>query len=79
MYKWQTLLAPKYGLQEFAFLVIEIVPQDDTVDVTTLLNREDYYIQELKPEYNIVPKATNFVGWKHSEESLKREYATKLL
>ena len=46
----------KYGLQEFAFLVLEIVPQDDTVDATTLLNREDYYIQELNPEYNIAPQ-----------------------
>ena len=62
----------KYGLQEFAFLVLEIVPQDLTVDVTTLLNREDYYIQELKPEYNIVLQHTNFVGWKHSDESLKK-------
>ena len=55
----------KYGLQEFAFLVLEIVPPDETVDVTTLLNREDYYIQKLKPEYNIVLQATKFVGWKH--------------
>ena len=62
----------KYGLQEFAFLVLEIVPQDETVDVTTLLNREDYYIQELKPEYNIAPQATNSVGWKHSEESRQK-------
>ena len=62
----------KYGLKEFAFLVLEIVPQDETVDVTTLINREDYYIQELKPEYNIVLQATNFVGWKHSDESIKK-------
>ena len=62
----------KYGLQEFAFLVLEIVPQDETVDATTLLNREDYYIQELKPEYNIAPQATNSVGWKHSEESRQK-------
>ena len=62
----------KYGLKEFAFLVLEIVPQDETVDVTTLINREDYYIQELKPDYNIVPLATNSVGWKHSEESIKK-------
>ena len=55
----------KYGLQEFAFLVLEIVPQDETVYVTTLLNREDYYIQELKPEYNIAPQATNSEDWKH--------------
>jgi len=29
----------KYGLQEFSFLVLEIVPQDETVNVTTLLDR----------------------------------------
>lgn len=40
----------KYGLQNFAFLVLEIVPQQNTIDVKLLLEREDYYIQSLKPE-----------------------------
>ena len=61
----------KYGLQNFAFLVLEIVTQDETVDAATLLNREDFYILEIKPEYNIAPLASNSVGWKHSEETLK--------
>ena len=34
-----------------------------------LLNREDFYILELKPEYNIALLASNSVGWKHSEET----------
>lgn len=61
----------KYELHEFVFLVLEIVPQDtDSAKVSTLLNREDYYIQTLSPQYNIAPLATNSTGWKHSEESL---------
>lgn len=62
----------KYGLSEFAFLVLEMVPQDSKTDSTLLLNREDYYLHTLKPEYNIAPLASNTVGWKHSEESLAK-------
>ena len=54
-----------YGLQEFAFLVLEIVPQDETVDAPMLLNREDFYNLELKPEYNIAQLSSNSVGWKY--------------
>lgn len=62
----------KYGLSEFAFLVLEIVPQKDKIDSTLLLNREDHYLETLKPEYNIAPLASNSLGWKHSEESLAK-------
>jgi len=60
-----------YELHEFAFIVIEIVPQDiDSDKVSTLLNREDPYIQTLRPQYNIGLLATNSQGWKHSDKSL---------
>lgn len=62
----------KYGLSKFAFLVLEIVPQEDKMDSTRLLNREDHYLETLKPEYNIAPLASNSLGWKHSEESLAK-------
>jgi len=62
----------KYGLSEFAFLVLEIVPQENKTDSTLLLNREDYYLESLKPEYNIAPLASNSIGWKHSSESLTK-------
>lgn len=62
----------KYGLENFVFLVLELVPQQDTVDVKLLLEREDHYILFFKPEYNIAPLATNSVGWKHSEESIQK-------
>lgn len=62
----------KYGLENFVFLVLELVPQQDKVDVKKLLEREDHYILSFKPEYNIAPLATNSVGWKHSEESIQK-------
>lgn len=62
----------KYGLSVFAFLVLEIVHQAEKTDSTLLLNREDYYLKTLKPEYNIAPLASNSIGWKHSEESLSK-------
>jgi hypothetical protein len=56
---------------EFAFLVLEIVPQDtESAKVETLLNREDHYIQTLRPQYNIALLTTNSKGWKHTEEYL---------
>ena len=62
----------KYGLEFFFPLVLELVPQQNTVDVKLLLEQEDHYILSLKPEYNIAPLATNSVGWKHSEESIQK-------
>lgn len=62
----------KYGLENFVFLVLELVPQQETVDVKLLLEREDHYILYFKPEYNIAPLATNSVGWNHSEESIQK-------
>ena len=49
----------KYGLSQFAFLVLEVVPQENKTDSTLLLNREDYDLQTLKPQYNIAPLASN--------------------
>lgn len=51
----------KYGLKNFTFLVLELVPQQDTVDVKLLLEREDYYIKTMKPEYNIAPLAIRVI------------------
>ena len=66
----------KYGLNEFVFLVLEIVPQEEesnnTQKSTALLNREDHYIQTLCPEYNIAPLASNSSGWNHTEETKEK-------
>ncbi len=50
----------KYGYSKFT---IEILEYCDTKD---LLNREQYYIDLLKPEYNILQKADSSLGFKHS-------------
>lgn len=51
----------KYGLSEFSFLLLEIVPTLATRE-KDLLDREDYYLQTLQPNYNISPLASNSVG-----------------
>jgi group I intron endonuclease len=53
----------KYGLDSFAFIVLETMPQDEIkTDIPYLLAREDHYILSLKPEFNIAPLATNSSG-----------------
>ena len=34
------------------------------------VNREQYYLDLLKPEYNILNQAGSLLGFKHSEETL---------
>jgi hypothetical protein len=37
-----------------------------------VLNREQYYLDNLKPEYNIVKTAGSTLGYKHTPASLKK-------
>jgi hypothetical protein len=37
-----------------------------------LLSREQYYLDNLKPQYNIVETAGSTLGYKHTEESLEK-------
>jgi group I intron endonuclease len=63
----------KYGLANFAFVVLEtsptIVSQEDN---KTLLAMEDYYIQLLLPDYNISPQAGNTFGVMHTDETKQK-------
>jgi hypothetical protein len=56
----------KYGFSNFALEILEYC------EVTKLLEREQYYLDLLKPEYNIVEIAGSTLGYKHTEESLKK-------
>jgi group I intron endonuclease len=49
--------------KDFIFEVIEICGKQD------LLAKEQFYIDNLKPEYNILQVAGNTLGFKHSEET----------
>lgn len=58
--------------KNFAFVVIDILPEKIT-DKTNLnlLSLEQYYIDLIKPNYNILPLAGNSFGFKHTPETIK--------
>jgi hypothetical protein len=56
----------KHGYSNFILEILEYC------DINNLLKREQYYLDNLKPEYNIVEKAGSTLGYKHTEETLKK-------
>jgi group I intron endonuclease len=71
----------KYGLSNFAFIVLETLPnvvsKEENKDLLTL---EDKYLNTLKPIYNIAPIAGNTLGVKHSDETrakMKLNYSSE--
>jgi len=56
----------KYGFSNFSLEILEYCGVD------LILEREQYYMDILKPEYNIVEKAGSTVGYKHTPESLAK-------
>ena len=64
----------KYGGENFLFEVVEIINM-----VNEILSREQYYLDTLKPEYNICKIAGNTLGLKLSDEAkLKMSNNAKL-
>ena len=58
----------KYGIDNFAFMILHVFPKVVTKENNKeLLNLEDYYLKSLLPDYNIVTEAGNTFGYKHSE------------
>lgn len=57
----------KYGLGNFALVILDFTENEDT------LSREQYWLDELKPEYNILKTAGRrpSKGFKHSTESIE--------
>jgi group I intron endonuclease len=53
----------KNGYSSFKVEILEYCSPEDT------LSREQYYLDLLKPKYNILTKAGSMAGFKHSEES----------
>lgn len=56
----------RYGQQNFEFVVLELCTRDE------LLKREQYYLDQLRPQYNISKSAGNNRGTTRSEETRKR-------
>ena len=60
----------KYGLSNFAFVVLESVMNENNEENNQIvLMREDHYLSTLKPIYNIAPNAGNTLGVKHTERT----------
>jgi group I intron endonuclease len=56
----------KYGHINFTLEILEYCPK------TKLLEREQFYLDLLVPDYNILKYAYSLLGYKHSEESLEK-------
>lgn len=58
----------KYGLDNFAFLVLELYPDIITKENNKeLIDLEDKYLKLLLPNYNILTEAGSNFGYKHTE------------
>lgn len=62
----------KYGYSKFRIEILEYCEPTDTI------SREQYYLDKLKPKYNILTKAGSSLGFKHSEETLVKLRGRKL-
>lgn len=51
------------GYSNFSFEILEYCNKEDCII------KEQYYIDLLKPEYNILPTAGSLLGYKHSKEA----------
>lgn len=56
----------KYGKKSFVFEIVE------KCEKLLLIEREQYYLDVLKPQYNISPTAGSSLGVKHTEETKKK-------
>jgi group I intron endonuclease len=56
----------KYGFQNFTLEILEYCEEG-----TNPINREQYYLDLLKPEYNVLELAGSSLGFKHSDETLE--------
>lgn len=56
----------KYGYSKFKLDILEFCDPKD------LRKREQYYIDLLKPEYNVLKTAYSSLGYKHTKEALEK-------
>lgn len=56
----------KYGYSKFSLEILEYCEPDE------VLLREQYYLDSLSPEYNILKIAGSLRGFKHSEETIRQ-------
>lgn len=54
----------KHGQKSFIFVVLE-----NLISIDNLTEREQYWIDKLKPDYNLAPVAGSQFGYKHTAEA----------
>ena len=58
----------KYKLSNFAFLILELFPEIvNKENNKILLDKEDFYLKSMLPNYNILTEAGSCFGYKHTE------------
>ena len=62
----------KYGYSNFSLEILEYC------DIAENIKREQYYIDKLNPEYNILKTAGSNLGYRHTEEAIAKIRATSL-
>lgn len=62
----------KYGMKNFSLIILEITDKEN------VLIREQFYLDEFKPEYNILKFARNSQGFKHTKESIEKIKKSKI-
>jgi group I intron endonuclease len=62
----------KYGYSNFSLEILEYCSKDN------LLERENYYLDTLKPEYNILKYAYSLLGYKHTAKSIEKLKSKKI-
>lgn len=67
------LAVKKYGLENFAFIILELYPNIvNKENNKELLDLEDKYLKLLLPNYNILTEAGSTFGYKHTEVDRKK-------
>lgn len=62
------LAVKKYEISNFAFIILELFPKLVNKETNKeLLDREDFYLKSLLPNYNILTEAGSSFGYKHTE------------
>lgn len=61
----------KYGYSKFKLQILEYC------DICNVIEKEQYYLDLLKPEYNILLKAGSSLGFKHSEDTILKMKGNK--
>lgn len=59
----------KDGYDNFNLEILEYLADWEKHNINILFKREQYYLDLLKPKYNIALKAGSLLGFKHSEET----------